>query len=194
MLERFTGNLDRVRGLVSLYEEVTGKSQGRPSVREGEILRAAVILLHATLEDFFRTLGSMRLASATPEVLSQIPFAGGDGRKTALMLGDLASHRGRMVEEFLSDSVEAYLDRRSYNDVNDLATALRQVGLAPDLVAPHAATLEIVMRRRHLIAHRLDRDEMRGRGRHGAGSISKALVERWINTVDTFARSVLAKL
>ena len=53
---RFRENLDRVRSLVLFYDRVTGSSSGRASVQESELLRTAVVFLHATVEDLLRGL------------------------------------------------------------------------------------------------------------------------------------------
>lgn len=54
--ERFRINLDRVRSVVALYDQVTGPSPGRPGVQESELLRVAVVYLHAAPEDLLRGL------------------------------------------------------------------------------------------------------------------------------------------
>lgn len=187
-------NLDRVLGLVSLYDEVTGRIPGRPSVREAELLRAAVVLLHATLENLMRGLAGLRLPTGSPETLARIPFAGGDGRRTTLTLGDLAAYRGWSVDEILVESTAAYLDRRSYNDTNDLVGGLREVGLSSTLLEPHAAQLQGLMKRRHHIVHRLDHNELPGRGHHVARSIGRAAVEEWTGNVRGFGMALLDRL
>ena len=59
--QRFGENLDRVRNLVSLYSSSVGVGQGRRTVQDADILRAAVVLLHATLEDLLRSLAEWKL-------------------------------------------------------------------------------------------------------------------------------------
>lgn len=49
----FNGNLEHVEHLVALYETVTAGSGRRP-VNTSDILRSAVVSLHATLEVFLR--------------------------------------------------------------------------------------------------------------------------------------------
>jgi hypothetical protein len=193
--ERFRRNLGRVRYLLAVYDQVCGAAQGRPSVQESDLLRAAVVFLHATLEDLLRNLAAWRLPFATSEVLSQIPFAGGDGRKTTLNLGDLARHRGQFVEDVISESVIAHLGRSNYNDSEDIAKLLIQIGLPQDarkrLMDAHAARLNPIMSRRHQIVHRLDRNDSSGRGHHDALSIGKANIERWIGVIQRFGEQLL---
>jgi hypothetical protein len=92
------------------------------------------------------------------------------------------------------DSVRAYLARRSYNDTDDVAGALREAGLPPRLIVPHANNLQAMIRRRHHIAHRLDRNETPGRGHHVARSIDRATVERWADVVERFGLSLIRGL
>jgi hypothetical protein len=195
---RFHENLERVTDLVDLYDRVTGLSPGRPSVQESELLRIAVVFLHAALEVLLRDLAEWRLPAASAEVLSQIPCVGGDGRRTTLTLGDLAAHRGRSVEYVISKSVIAYLDRSSYNNPEDVAKLLGQVGLPQKakerLMGAHARGLRTLMSRRHQIAHRLDRNDFLGRGHHVALSISKTIVGQWISVVRQFGDGLLAEL
>lgn len=196
--ERFRRNLGRVRYLLIVYDQVCGVAQGRPSVQEADILRAAVVFLHASLEDLLRNLAAWRLPFATSEVLSQIPFAGDDGRKTTLNLGDLARHRGQSVEDVISESVIAHLGRSNYNDSEDVAKLLVQIGLPQDprkrLMDAHAARLNPIMSRRHQIVHRLDRNDSSGRGHHDALSIGKVDIERWIGVIQRFGEQLLSEV
>lgn len=184
LVERSRRNLDRVRDLVALYGRLAGTVAGRPSIQESDILRAAVVLLHSTLEDFLRFVASNRLPAAGAEVLKQMPFPIGDGRKTTLTLGELARYRGRPVDDVIAEVIEAFLDRSSYNSVPELAKLMLDIGLQPSLLRPYASRLAAMMARRHLIAHRVDRNERRGRGHHQARSISRAMVESWIVAVE----------
>ncbi len=52
---RLQWNLDRVKHLVAVYGQLE-QASGRPTVQQADILRAAVVFLHATLEDFLRGL------------------------------------------------------------------------------------------------------------------------------------------
>lgn len=184
--ERLRFGLERVRRLVALHEEL--ERGGRP---EHDLLRAAVVLLHASLEELLRGLATIRLPASDREMLGRIPFAGGDGRKTTLTLGDLAAYRGDPVDRVITDSVGAYLERRSYNDTNDVASALAEMGLPAALLAPHAPTLQVMMSRRHNIAHQLDWEKGATAGRHEPRPIERAIVEGWARAVDEFGRSVL---
>ncbi len=186
--------LERIRRLLALYGELEQGWEGRTGQKEPDLLRAAVVLLHALLEDLIRELAARRLPASNDVFLSRIPFVGGDGRNTKLTLGDLASYRGRPVDEVISKSIDAYLDRRSYNDTNDLAGALSEMGMSPGLVAPHAVALQALMLRRHNVAHRMDRDKPGTSGRHEPRVIDRESVESWLGAVEAFGRTLLVQL
>ena len=188
---RVGANLRRVRGLVDLYQRIVGTVAGRPSVQESDLLRAAVVLLHATLEDFLRSLASIRLPTSSVEVLKQIPFTGSDGRKTNVTLGDLNAYRGKTINEVIDKSVQSFLSRASYNNIHDLKKLLADIRLAPSLADGLAPDLAAMMARRHHIAHRFDTNESKGRGHHQARTIKKDLVSEWIDVVDRFVHTVL---
>jgi hypothetical protein len=194
LAERSRGNLERVRGLVALYEQLAGEAGGRPGIRQTDLLRAAVVLLHATLDDFLRSVASIRLPRVGPDQLRLIPFVGGDGRKTTFTLGDLHAYLSRSVDDVIAASFDAHLGRSSYNRPVDVAALLTDLGLDASLIRPHAARLAVMMARRHQIAHRVDRNEMKGRGHHRANPISRSIVVTWIDAVGEFMRDVLAQL
>ena len=52
-----------------MYTTRAGTGQGRRSVQDTDILRAAVVLLHATLEDLLRSLADWKLPTAEPMLL-----------------------------------------------------------------------------------------------------------------------------
>jgi hypothetical protein len=60
---RFKSNLERVDHLVALYDTAT-TGPGRRPVDKSDILRSAVVFLHATLEDFLRSLLEWKLPTA----------------------------------------------------------------------------------------------------------------------------------
>jgi hypothetical protein len=56
--DRIEDNLKRVRNLASQYTAASKKRSGRRAVSESDLLRAAVVLLHATFENLPRNLAS----------------------------------------------------------------------------------------------------------------------------------------
>jgi hypothetical protein len=190
---RFQANIQRVRNVVGVYTSGSEKRKGRRAVQESDILRAAVVLLHATLEDLLRSLAEWKLPSAPPEVLSEIPLAGTRGKKS-LGIQELAGFRGRSVDEVISLSVSEYLERSSYNHPGDVRAVLSSVGVDELIVGSFAKRLAAMMARRHWIAHRADRNPLRGPGPHKTKSLSIAELTRWVDTVERFGKSVLSRV
>ena len=50
-LEKFNQNIARVDNLCNIFEAVK-VSPKRPTVKEGDVLRAAVVFLHSALENY----------------------------------------------------------------------------------------------------------------------------------------------
>jgi acid stress-induced BolA-like protein IbaG/YrbA len=104
---RFVVNLARVRGLITSYEQALPGVQGRPTVATTDILRGAVVFLHASLEDLLRSILEWKLPStAKPEHLDDVPLDGERLRKYTL--GDVARHRGTTVDDLIDRSVKAW--------------------------------------------------------------------------------------
>ena len=187
--ERFAANLARVKNIQAIYESTSRLKGGRRGVQEVDLLRAAVVLLHASLEDVLRSVAEWKLPAARPDALAEIPLAG-TKRGARVGLEELATHRGRTVDDVIADSVREYLERSNYNHPGDIKTILEKVELDPKLADPYAVELAAMMTRRHWIAHRADRNPQKGTGHHPAKSLPNAVVSRWIEAVEKFCADV----
>jgi len=194
---QFRENLERVRNLMKIYTKTSvAAGTGRRAVRSSDVLRAAVVLLHATLEDFMRTLSRHLLPTQEEAVLNKIPLSGtaDHGRPEKFSLGKLAQFRGMTVDTVLAKSVEDFLERSNYNKPDDLASALVDMQLDKSKVDSLFSDLEGLMTRRHWIVHRADRNDKKGSGHHQAKSIGTERVARWVTSVEDFAAEVLKQL
>jgi len=195
--QRLTDNLARVENLVKIYEGLRKPGQGRKSAHDTDVLRAAVVLLHASMEDFLRSLARWKLpTSNSSQVLEQFPFLGSKPgqRVEKVNLGFLANHRGKTVDEIIQASIEEYLDRSNYNNTVEISRLLESIGVAVGNVNQEFATLEQTMTRRHLIVHRADRDDTGGQGNHRIKSIGVAQMKPWIEAIRNFASAVLHEI
>lgn len=188
--ERFALNIARVKNLVAIYSSLlAGQGQGRRGHQETDVLRAATVLLHASLEDVLRSLAYWKLPLATTQVLDQIPFAGGTATK--ITLGTLSSQRGKSVDDVIKESVDASLERSNYNNASEVCAILQSIGLHTTPVQPYMQLIEEAMKRRHQIVHRADANPSSGRGNHKVASISPNTVNIWIKNTEDFVASVL---
>jgi len=190
---RFQNNLNRVRNLVGVYTSYSGRGQGRRPVQETDILRSAVVLLHATLEDLLRSLAEWKLPSANADAFAEIPLIGlKRGEKFGLQ--QLAAFRSRTVDEVFEKSVNAYLEKSNYSHPGDVTSILISIGVTLELDKEKRIELAVMMSRRHWIAHRLDRNPNRGSGHHSVKSLAGSTVVRWIQAVERLGQDILSSM
>lgn len=179
--DRASENLERVRNLVTIYQSL-GAGEKRQGKHDADLLRAAVVLLHATLEDFIRVLVSWKLPHATPEQIKKSDLR--------VPLYQLANNRESMVGAFLVKSIEDVLSRSTYNNKDDVRKSLKSIGLDAEKVK--ISDLETAMTRRHKIVHRSDRAGESELGR--VNSIQSDHVLKWIENVEVFVSDVSKQL
>src|SRR2546427_11301455 len=76
-----------------------------------DLMRAVIVMNHAYLEDFLRSLAERFLPLASEEVLNKVPLLGRKGRPDKFQLGALTPHRGKAVQDLIDISVRAHLAR-----------------------------------------------------------------------------------
>jgi hypothetical protein len=165
-----------------------------------EILRAVVVLNHAYLEDFMRTLVLAFLPTADEEALDGVPLVGSQPEKAQkFSMGQLARHNGKSVDDVIRESVSAYLERSTFNSVSEIVGFLKRIGLKlpdgtnktnnqiPELpVTPEVLSLlDGMIQRRHHIVHRADK----AKGGGGLQAISFVEVMGGIAATMTFTMS-----
>lgn len=189
-------NLARVESLVQTYEShPDSKGRGRKSAELLDILRAAVVLLHASLEDVLRGIAAWKLPAADKAVLDEIPLVGVGANPKKVLLGDLAPHRTKRIDEMISESIDAYLQRSNYNNPGEIAELLQSVKIDTAKVNGHFKGLGAMMERRHQIVHRADRQQkVKGSGDHTVRAINKYQVRAWRDDVRMFAADLFAQL
>lgn len=194
--ENFEQNLDRVSSLVSTYEShPDAQGKGRKDAQVLDILRAAVVLLHATLEDMLRSVAYWKLPAAKSKVLDEIPLVGLGPNPKKFSLGELASHRGKKVDDILTESVNAHLERSNYNNTNEISGLLANVSIDVAKVNGRFPELQGLMERRHQIVHRADRQmKVKGSGDHEIRAINETAVRDWIAAVRDFGTALFKEL
>ena len=191
--QRFALNIDRVKSLVAIYcTQLSGPGRGRRGHQKTDVLRAGVVLLHASLEDVLRSLAYWKLPVAAANVLESIPLVGGTAR--TFTLGTLAAHRGKTVDGLIKESTDASLERSNYNNPGEVATLLQAVGLNTAPLSVFMPTLETAMKRRHQIVHRADANPNPGQGHHKFASISPMTLNSWVANTEQFVAAVLAQV
>lgn len=186
--QRLETNLLRVKSLVDLYDS-RGEGKGRRTVADSDLLRAAVVLLHASIEDVVRSVTEWKLPDAPPEKLEGIALVNVDTEKFELK--DLAAHRGKTVEDVIRASVVEDLERSNYNHPGQIKNALDRVGLSRAIVDPVQDQLGPMMKRRHWIVHRADRQDSAGSGHHAARTLKRQTVMTRVDAIEQLGRDIL---
>ena len=193
--QRITSNVARVRNLITIYEtHLMGKGSGRRGHLQTDVLRSATVFLHASLEDFLRSIAYWKLPQAGKDVIDRIPLKGLPRNAAKFSLGELVAHKGKTVDDLIKQSVDEFLERSNYNNTQELASFLTSVGVDATLVNGRFADLEELMSRRHQIVHRGDIDESGGRGNSRVRSLGRSPVVLWIGAVEEFSTATLNQL
>ena len=154
-----------------------------------DLLRSAIVFLHATLEEFLRGLALARCSYVGTEFLKKVPLVGGGGSAAKFSLGELAEHRGKSVHELIDESVRHYLDTWvNFSSTDQISAWLKDLDIRVDQVNGRFGDLQQLMERRHHIVHQADR------GLHGPRPLKHSEVENWADAVDEFVSSTLSAL
>ena len=132
------------------------------------------------------------MPGANPDAFSEVPLVGTRG-KTRFGLPELATFRGRTVDEIIARSVSEFLEKSTVNNPGDIKAALEKIGINPRVADKDARTLGAMMARRHWIAHRADRNLRKGPGHHPVTSLAIATVTYWMRTVERFGNELLSR-
>lgn len=192
----FDGNIRRINHLLELYSTSVG-GRGRKNANETEILRASVVLLHSTMEDYLRNLLKWKLPDCDKERLNEIALFGAvDSSRGKFQLGELLQFREMTVSEVIDRSIEAYLSRLSFNNLFDISRGLRDVGVELDANVKNKLfpRIDDMMKRRHHIVHQADRSEKVQSGVHTYKSLSIKQVREWKGAVDKFVLEINSQL
>jgi hypothetical protein len=171
---RFKDLLGRVLGLVRLYTNLQSgqtttwaqESKSRetpiplsPSDAIDDVLRAAVVLLHAAIEDFLRGIAQRLVPWLGPAFLDKVPLLGDARRSEKFSLGKLATFRGQSIDDVIRASVDNYLSTSTFNNVSDIVNFLKSMEIEIKDSDHCFKNIDQLMKRRHQIVHRADKPE-----------------------------------
>lgn len=191
-IERAKGGLERTAALIAFANRALDTSDPRQRNVVEDILRAVVVLIHAHLEDFLRTLAGALLPEGDESCLNGIPLAGIPGRPEKFLLGKLVHHKGKLVDAVLRESVSAYLERRTFNNTEEISQTLEAIGVDVSKVDRTFPAIQEMMKRRHQIVHRADRIEENDPTKLAA--IGADEIDLWIQATLDFMSSLLIEV
>jgi hypothetical protein len=187
----FAENIARVDNLLAASKQLSSAS-GQPAPIADDVLRAAVVFLHASLEEVIRSLYIHRLPNASPDKLDLIPLAGHEDqrRPSKILLGSLTRFRGQFVDNVIVKSIDAYLDSFSLNNANQLASCLELAEVDIAELNKHFPQLDSLMKRRHQIVHQMDRTNELDPLTVPLSALSLQTVEDWKATLQAFVQDL----
>jgi Arc/MetJ-type ribon-helix-helix transcriptional regulator len=161
VFKRAEQNLDRSKRLVSIVESLLRADELSPKydVSRSDVLRAAVVLTHATIEDTLRTVGREALLLWGNDELENIglPDNNRPGTRPKFTLKELAHYKDKLVNDVLRDSIDDYIQRQTFNSVTDIIRFLERIDIQSDLIkSSKPERLDPMIKRRHKIVHECD--------------------------------------
>lgn len=187
---RFDYNIRRVENLIEASKEVKGNNC------KGDVLRAAVVLLHATTEDVLRTCQYHMLLNSRDEKALENVALDYDDKGSPIMrfsLGQVRKHleRQNSIASFIEKRILKHFNSKSYNNAKDLEIAAQNIDVVKETSGRLAKEIEPMMVRRHQIVHQSDRRPLRGDTHGKLVDIQSSDVLAWINSVKPFVAAVL---
>jgi hypothetical protein len=189
-------NAKRVENLLSLYGELAVR---KDSSYASDILRSAVVLLHATLEDVIRGLLKWKKMRSNSKALSDITFYLDEKETKSITLAQLAAvddddFEDMTVRTLIKETIRRHYDRETFNNRRQLNHALESLGIVPKKYAAELNVIEPMTKRRHLIVHQGDRGEPAD-GKHGRlTDIDAKDVKAWLVATQGFLSGLIDSL
>lgn len=190
------------RGIALTVLALDARAVGRPadpgagttllSNLGNDVLRSAIVFMHAALDDFLRSVGRLRYPLLQGTLLDSVPLAG--GTSTKFTLSAVAAHAGLTVAEVVQRSVDEFFSRKSLNSPAEVMHFLKTLEIECPEAAPTLPFLGELMTRRHRIVHQADLSD-EGSGAAPNFTYEEAdRVRHWFQACDAFAHAVVAKL
>lgn len=184
------GGLQRVNNLLAAYDREVKALSAKRRAASADILRAAVVLLHAILEEFVRHVAGCELPLAGEQALNDVPLAGSERTDKKFALGALAAHRGKQVDAVLAESVRRHLAETSFSTLPRIMATLKSSGFATNRLRIKRAALARLIDRRHQIVHEGDVPRGRALSNHTPRALARRQVTLWLDAVSGLINEV----
>lgn len=191
--EESIDNLSRAKSLVDLFERTSDNSIGSDDERS-ELLRAAVVFMHSSIEEIVRNLFVSRLPNASKDILNGLAYSAypSNDRKNGVLLGDLLhNHAGRLVENVIFDAINSHVDRLNINNSDQLVAQLKKVQIDTVPLTHLLEKLNLLMKRRHQIVHQMDREDALDPDTRPISAITSRTVNEWFASVAEFHAEII---
>ena len=190
-IETWNINGKRINTFIVMAEKLGGPIPDELKLHRDDLLRAAVVFLHASVEELLRGLAVIYLPACDEEALNQVPLAGSADtlRAEKFFLGRLAKHRGKTVDDLIAESVKEHVSRRTFNDTADIVRLFGALKIEVDAeFKDKISKINDLIARRHQIVHRADITERKQK----PTPIDAKTVRGWLDSVHEFVAYVAA--
>lgn len=155
---RFWHTLTRTYALIHVATGL-GTDDDPPELSaEGEdIIRAMIVFLYASIEDFLRELVRILYERLSGGRLDKIQIRVGSKNFNTIGLGTLARHPDKLFADVVRDSVNNWLTDKNFSNVPAVRAILRDLEVKIEKNwTDYFKSLGQLMRRRHRIVHKAD--------------------------------------
>lgn len=188
-MKRFYDNYQRVQNLLTIYGKLKEESADKPTIKFDEdvrltdLLRASVVFLHGSEEDYIRTtLSNLFLSRADEKELASIALLDTSGRAEKFSFAQLSHFADYNVGELIAESINETLSKTSFNSYSEIHAWMRKIGVKLDSFSRQKQIDELI-KRRHKIVHEVDQVTYGNDMRTRVSTIEVKTVRVWCSAV-----------
>lgn len=194
-------NIRRAQNFIVLYNSATeNRGPGRRDTLTTDILRAGVVFLHSTLEDYLRSIilsKKIAMLSTTEAdfraVLANVNLVGDNTGKSSVRkyaLGEFWEVKDKSVIMIVEEALRDKVSYMTFNDYSQIVASLFTVGIKLSTNFNPDGIIDNYINRRHKIVHEADNNSVHGPGNYKATSINANTLTAWINAVNALVDDI----
>lgn len=194
-------NIRRAQNFIVLYNSATeNRGPGRRDTLTTDILRAGVVFLHSTLEDYLHSIilsKKIAMLSTTEAdfraVLANVNLVGDNTGKSSVRkyaLGEFWEVKDKSVIMIVEEALRDKVSYMTFNDYSQIVASLSTVGIKLSTNFNPDGIIDNYINRRHKIVHEADNNSVHGPGNYKATSINANTLTAWINAVNALVDDI----
>ena len=194
-------NIHKAQNFIVLYNSATeNRGPGRRDTLTTDILRAGVVFLHSTLEDYLRSvILSKKIAMLNTteadfkSVLTNVNLVGDNTGKSSVKkytLGEFWDVKDKPVITIVEEALRDKVSYMTFNDYSQIVASLATVGINLSTNFNPDGIIDNYIKRRHKIVHEADNNSAHGPGNYKATSINANTLTAWINAVNALVSDI----
>lgn len=196
LYSRFWQNMARTLNLVTVAIDLrTDDDPPELSIKGEDVVRAVIVFLYASVEDFLRELVRI-LYKRLPEVrLDEIPIRVGSKNSKTIGLGTLARHPDKVFSNVVRESVNEWLSEKNFSKVPAVTAILQELRIKIDKNwTDYLKSLSQLMQRRHRIVHNADLSKPTDVRPKKITLHESQMILGWFHDVDFFVTELVISL